>query len=97
MITAALEELFDLNLVLVLKIWYQGYGRSHVCEAVFDGSIKTFKMTEKVIIISPAVLCVAICHKIKDIHFAMFFQDQCNLKDKINDHIRLHIESEVIL
>ena len=45
--------------------------------------------------ISPAVLCL--CHKIKDIHFAMFFRDQCNLKDRINDHTRLHIESEVIL
>ena len=32
------EELFDLNLVLVMKIWYLKYGSSHVCKAVYDGS-----------------------------------------------------------
>ena len=69
--------------MLVLKIWYQRYGSSHVCEAVFDGSRKTSKMTK--ILIFHLLFCAYIYHKIKDILFAMFFQDQCNLKDKIND------------
>ena len=68
-----MEELFDLNLVLVLKIVW------HVCEAVFENDKKNN--------ISPAVLCL--CHKITDIHSAMFFQDQCNLPGLINDHTRL--------
>ena len=72
--------------MLVLKIWYQRYSSSHVCEAVFDGSRKTFKNDDiNKICILPANLLA----KITDINSAMFFQDQCNLPDEVNNHTRL--------
>ena len=49
-----MKKLFDLNLVLVLKIiWYLRYGSSHVCKAV----LMEVEDCEEIDIL-PAVFCI---------------------------------------
>ena len=49
---------------------------------------KHLKMTISIRFVFYLLICVYVT-KITDINSAMFFQDQCNLPDIINDHTRL--------